>query len=36
MIDLDKGLDMYLNNDDVKNRKNKKEFDKMLQYTLYS
>jgi SpoVK/Ycf46/Vps4 family AAA+-type ATPase len=36
MVDLDKGLDMYLNNDDVKNRKDKKEFDKMLQYTLYS
>ena len=36
MVDLEKGLDMYLNNDDVKNRKDKKEFDKMLQYTLYS
>lgn len=34
--DLDKGLNMYLNNDEVKNRKDKKEFDKMLQYTLYS
>jgi SpoVK/Ycf46/Vps4 family AAA+-type ATPase len=33
--DLDNGLKMYLNNDDVKNRKDKKIFDKMIRDTLY-
>lgn len=33
--DLDNGLKMYLNNDEVKNRKDKKIFDKMIRDTLY-
>lgn len=34
--DLDKGFEIYLKNDDVKNRKDDKEFKKQLYSTLYS
>jgi hypothetical protein len=34
--DLDKGLEMYLKNEDVKNRKDKLEMEKYLYSTLYS
>jgi SpoVK/Ycf46/Vps4 family AAA+-type ATPase len=34
--DLDKGFEVYLKNDDVKNRKDEKEFKKNLYNTLYS
>jgi SpoVK/Ycf46/Vps4 family AAA+-type ATPase len=34
--DLDKGFEIYLKNDDVKNRKNEKELKKHLYSTLYS
>ena len=34
--DLDKGLEIYLKNDDVKNRKDKLEMEKYLYSTLYS
>ena len=34
--DLDKGLEIYLKNDDVKNRKDKLEMERYLQSTLYS
>ena len=34
--DLDKGFEIYLNNDDVKNRKDEQEFKKQLYNTLYS
>lgn len=34
--DLDKGLQIYLRNDDIKNRKNEKQFKLYLQNTLYS
>jgi len=34
--DLDKGFEIFLRNDDIKNRKNEKEFKKHLYNTLYS
>lgn len=34
--DLDKGFEIYLKNDDVKNRKDEQEFKKLLYSTLYS
>ena len=36
LIDLDKGLQMYLNNDDIKKRKDAEEFNRNLYHTLYS
>jgi SpoVK/Ycf46/Vps4 family AAA+-type ATPase len=34
--DLEKGFEIYLNNEDIKNKKNENELKKYLNYTLYS
>ena len=34
--DLDKGLEIFLRNDDIKNRKNEKEMKRYMYNTLYS
>ena len=34
--DLEKGFELYLKNDEIKNREEKEEFQKYLSYTLYS
>ena len=33
--DMDKGLEKYLDNDEIKKRKEEKEFNKILKNTLY-
>jgi hypothetical protein len=35
-VDLDKGLELYLKNDDIKTRKEEDEFKRNLYNTLYS